>query len=272
MSPPTYRTPAWAGSFYPANVHNLQNQIKHVAQTTLDVKKGLRGIIMPHAGYIYSGRTASYAEQDLKEKQPTHIILLGPDHHVGMGASHISQKDFWLTPLGKVSISKNSQLLQHQHPGIFKHNVVSEEKEHSLEVIVPFLQTWLHNFDLLPIVTGQIDPHQLATAITPLLSDDTVLVVSSDLSHFLTDRNARNKDADTIESILNLKHNDLAINNNKACGLVPICSLLSIAQSMHWQPRLLHYSNSGEVSGDNNRVVGYATIGFYAEDTDEHNG
>lgn len=266
MSHLTYRTPAWAGSFYPANRQELQHQIKTLSTKSQKTGGNLRAMIMPHAGYVYSGHTASYAENDLKKKQPKQIILLGPDHHVGMPTSHVCQKDFWQTPLGDVKISAHSELLQQQHPDIFNLNPLSDQKEHALEVIVPFLQTWLNDFDLLPIVTGQVAPDKLAQAITPLLTDDTVLVISSDLSHFLTDQGAQTKDTETIEAILSLNIQELLMGQNKACGLIPICALLAIATVKNWKPYVLHYSNSGDVSGDKDRVVGYATIGFYEGD------
>ena len=266
MTPNTIREPAWAGSFYPADHDELQNQIQAMAQQSTEHSGQLRAVIMPHAGYIYSGQTASYAEHDIHNAKPQTIILLGPDHHVGITASHICQKEYWQTPLGRVKISEKTKELLDAYPQVFQNNALSDHKEHSLEVIVPFLQTWVDQFELIPIVTGQINPEPLASAILPLLNHQTLLVISSDLSHFLDDTEARIKDKNTITSILNMNLEQLTRNDNKACGLIPIYTLLIIAKSLNWQPQLLHYATSGDSSGDRSRVVGYATIGFYEED------
>ncbi len=265
MTQEQIRYPAWAGSFYPADKNELTDQIKSLAGRPAQTSGILRGIIMPHAGYIYSGHTASYAEQDIHENKPETIILMGPDHHVGMATSHVCQKKYWQTPLGDVKISPHAHELLAGHPNLFQENPLADQKEHSLEVIVPFLQSWLAEFQIIPIVTGQIDPIALASALMPLLNNDTLLVISSDLSHFLSDNMARTKDRQTITAILEMDMDHLAINDNKACGLTPIIALLTIAQKLDWHPRLLHYSNSGDISGDTDRVVGYATIGLYEE-------
>ncbi len=182
-----------------------------------------------------------------------------------MTTSHVCQKKYWQTPLGILHIAPATKSLLREQPSLFANTPLCDEKEHSLEVILPFLQTWLAPFNLLPIVTGQVDPRPLAKAITPLAGKDTVLVVSSDLSHFLPATEAETKDKQTIEAIIEMNLNTLAINDNKACGLTPICALIILAKARNWIPRLLHYSHSGETSGDFNRVVGYATIGFYTE-------
>jgi AmmeMemoRadiSam system protein B len=265
------RKPAWAGSFYPADPDELSRQIKTMAQQATVHSGQLRAVIMPHAGYIYSGTTASYAEHDIRKANPKTIILLGPDHHVGMAASHICREEYWQSPLGRVKLSKKTEELLERYPRIFRHNSLSDQKEHSLEVIVPFLQTWLDNFELLPVVTGQVDPEPLAAALLPLLDNNTLLVISSDLSHFLNDAEARNKDADTINAILNMDIQQLALHDNRACGLIPIAVLISIAETLKWQPQLLHYATSSDSSGDKSRVVGYAAIGFYEEDSNENN-
>lgn len=261
-----YRTPAWAGSFYPADQESLKKQIESFGCAGSVTKGILRGMVMPHAGYIYSGYTAAQARKDIQHTRPNHIILLGPDHHVGMATSHITNKQYWQSPLGTVPISANAHQLLHQYPNLFQYNELSDAKEHSLEVIVPFLQSWLESFDLLPIVLGQVRPEPLAAALTPYLTPDTLLVVSSDLSHFLSDDEARGKDKKTLAAILDMNFERLAVNNNMACGLTPICTLLSLAQKFAWQPKLLHYSTSGDTSGDYSRVVGYGAIGFYEEE------
>ena len=270
MSQQDTRYPTWAGSFYPQAAEDLEHTINTLAPDHPASSKQLRGMIMPHAGYVYSGATASYAGADIKKMAPATIVLLGPDHHVGLSASHICQKKIWQTPLGEIPLSaKNKKLLQ-DHRHLFVDHPLSDRKEHSLEVILPFLQSWIESFELTPIVTGQVDPTELALAISPLIGEDALLIVSSDLSHFLPAQEAEEKDLATIDAILNMDKEGLSVNNNKACGLTAIMTLLVLAQQQKWTPHLLHYSHSGKTSGEMNRVVGYTTIGFYQEDKDVH--
>ncbi len=265
MSEPC-RHPAWAGSFYPESATELAHQIKSFPCGSSLPQGRLRGIILPHAGYTYSGYTAAQAQATIAKTQAKHIILLGPDHHVGMMANHVSTNATWQTPLGEIAISPLAKKLLQDAPTLFQSNPLSEAKEHSLEVLVPYLQSWLEDFDLLPIVTCQTNPKELAVALAPHIHDDSLLVISSDLSHFLSDDEARLKDHETIAAILDLNLDHLRLNDNKACGLTGICALIHLAKQYAWQPHLLHYATSSETSGDRSRVVGYTSIGFYEDD------
>jgi AmmeMemoRadiSam system protein A len=137
--------------------------------------------------------------------------------------------------------------------------------EHSVEVILPFLQRYLNKFELIPIVMGRGDIKRLTAAIDPMLDQNTLLVVSSDLSHFLPYSEAVARDKETISMILNLQSNDLLKKDNSACGKIPILITLNMAIRYGWEPVLLHYSNSGDTAGGRSQVVGYAAIAFYGD-------
>jgi AmmeMemoRadiSam system protein A len=130
---------------------------------------------------------------------------------------------------------------------------------------LPFLQRYLGEFQLVPIIVGQADIRRMSGSLDALVRDDTLLVVSSDLSHFLPYAEAVARDRQTIDEILRLKPDRLSKEDNRACGLVPILILTEIARRRHWQPVLLHYSNSGDTAGDRSRVVGYAAIAFFGD-------
>lgn len=260
------RQPVCNGSFYPAEKNDLIEMLNQFEnEDTPHSPNGLRGVILPHAGYIYSGQTTSYARADLIKSNPDTIILLGPDHHVGMEYCHISTKKYFQTPLGSVELSDKAQLLLNRHPNLFHDDPRSDAKEHSLEVILPFLQHWLNPFTLLPIVTAPVNEKHLEGAIMPLVNEKTVLVISSDLSHFLSDEGCCKKDQETIQAILELDNQRLPVNHNTACGLLPIRIIIAIAQKLNWQPQLLHYTNSSKITGDTERAVGYGAIAFYEE-------
>jgi hypothetical protein len=265
------RPPRWAGSFYPDNPSHLRTLISDLHQQALagkiDLKGGkLRALILPHAGYIYSGLTAAHGTILLQESPAKTVILLGPAHHVGVTGTAVSRAVTYCTPLGDIPLSPLGSKLQKNHPDLFEENIASEQAEHSLEVILPFLQEALGDFNLVPLVIGQADTKKTAQALLPFLTDDVLVVVSSDLSHFLDYASAVHKDRQTLKAILDMDTNALIHNDNKACGMVGIQILLVLARLKNWRPHLLHYANSGDTAGDRNRVVGYGAIAF-TEDT-----
>jgi len=132
-------------------------------------------------------------------------------------------------------------------------------------VILPFLQRYLADFQLVPVIIGQGDVQRLSDALDSLINSDTLLVVSSDFSHFLSYSEAVVRDRETIGEIIDLKPAKLVESDNRACGKMPLLILTEIARRHHWQPVLLHYSNSGDTAGDRSRVVGYAAIAFFGD-------
>lgn len=265
------RMPVWAGKFYPATQSELKQTIDTLTQKAKQTafkfpsNKELKAIILPHAGYIYSGFTAAHASYVLSENQFKKVILLGPDHRVGFINCAISNVKGYQTPLGFIRLHEDTKILL-KKSNLFQYIQPFDEVEHSLEVILPFLQYYLKEFELVPIVMGRTSEiNTIADAIEPLLDLDTLLVVSSDLSHFLPYSEAVAMDKETIDIILNFKPEELKKRENCACGKIPILILMEIARRHEWQPVLLNYSNSGDTAGDRSKVVGYAAIAYFSK-------
>ncbi len=263
------RLPVWAGKFYPATQSELKQTIdtltQKAKQTAVKIPpdKELKAIILPHAGYIYSGFTAAHASFVLSENQFNKVILLGPDHHVGFRKCAISKAKGYQTPLGFIRLHDDTKILL-KKSNLFQYIQPFDEVEHSLEVILPFLQYYLKEFELVPIVIGRTSEiNAIADAIEPFLDSDTLFVVSSDLSHYLPYSEAVTKDKGTIDIILNYKPEKLKKRKNCACGKIPILILMKIAHRHGWQPVLLNYSNSGDTAGERSKVVGYSAIAYF---------
>jgi AmmeMemoRadiSam system protein B len=267
------RKPVWAGKFYPETQPELLETVRRllVQAGKTDVLqpagKKLRAVVMPHAGYIYSGWTAAHACVLLKGKQFKRVILIGPDHRVGFSNVAISDVDAYQTPLGLVPLHEDAAKLRLKS-SLFHAVMASDQMEHSLEVVLPFLQYSLKDFSLIPMVMGgRGDFQAISNHLAALLDKETLLVVSSDLSHHLPYRKAKARDEETIRMILKLENEKLLTRKNAACGLIPICSVIRLADRFNWSPKLIHYSNSGDTAGTKDRVVGYAAIAFYGDDS-----
>jgi AmmeMemoRadiSam system protein B/AmmeMemoRadiSam system protein A len=264
------RKPVIAGLWYPSTQSDLKQMIDRLTlqsqktRVQIPQDKPLKALILPHAGYIYSGLTAAHASLVLSEGKYSNVVLLGPDHRVGFRNGAISAVNAYQTPLGLIRLHKKATQLR-LNSDLFQSSAASDRKEHSLEAVLPFLQYYLKEFELIPIVMGPGDINQLAEAIDPLMDENTLLVVSSDLSHFLTYRDAVVRDRETIDMILKRNPEELIERENAACGKIPLLILLKLARRHGWEPVLLHYSNSGDTAGDKDRVVGYATIAFFGE-------
>jgi len=265
------RKAAWAGTFYPASRPELNLLIRDLTEQAagtavkLPPDKKLKALILPHAGYIYSGLTAAHASRALKGLQFSKIILIGPDHRVGFTDAAVSDTEGYETPLGVIPLHRDAAKLR-ATPG-FRAIPASDSAEHSLEVMLPFLQYYLKSFSLIPIVLGKSQPATITKAIAPYIDNDTLLVVSSDLSHYLPYEQAKLRDQQTIAGILRLDPDLLKQNDNRACGAGPILVALDLARTRGWQPILIKYSNSGDTAGDKTRVVGYSAIAFYGDQT-----
>jgi AmmeMemoRadiSam system protein B/AmmeMemoRadiSam system protein A len=264
------RPAVWAGRFYKADPSGLAMDIDRLTRkaqkTRLQIPKDktLKAIVMPHAGYIYSGWTAAHAARVLPTGPVSKIVLLGPDHRVGFKSAAICDVAAYKTPFGEILLHKDVDKLRRQ-PDLFQRLPASRDKEHSLEVILPLLQRYLPDFQLVPIIIGHGDVQRLSEALQSIIDRDTLLVVSSDLSHYLPYAEAVVRDRETMNAILNLKSKKLLGSDNRACGKMPLIVLTEIAGRHHWQPVLLHYSNSGDTAGDRSRVVGYAAIAYFGD-------
>jgi len=249
------RKPVFAGSFYPAEratlaamIDSLTRQVK-TGQVNQPPHTSLKALIMPHAGYIYSGLTAAHASKVLSKNQYEKIVVLAPDHRVGFTGGAVSDVVAYETPLGLIKLHDDAAGLRRKS-NFFQAIAASDRYEHSLEVLLPFLQSYLGDFELIPIVVGRGDIKRFAAEINPLLDASSLLVVSSDLSHYLSYSQAVARDQETIQAILNLDSDHLLTIDKPACGKIPILITMSMARRHGWQPLLLHYSNSGDTAGE----------------------
>ena len=269
------RPPVYSGLFYPAQAEQLSQQINSLLDQARQQARDrhgqqpLRALVMPHAGYIFSGPTAAHAALQLAGQQYDKVILLGPDHYAGLHHGGLTSKEAMATPLGLVPLHPDAQQLRRQS-SLYSSSPLSDQKEHCLEVVLPFLQTMLPDLQIIPIVVGPGNMAAMAASLHPLLTSRTLLVVSSDLSHYLPQDLAHERDQETIHGLLNLDATILQQGSNRACGIWPLTILLKLATDLGWQGKLLDYRTSGDSPhGDRQRVVGYAALAFYGS-TDSH--
>lgn len=257
-----HRAPAVAGLFYPDDPRELRRMLNAM----LDVPQTIsppKAIIAPHAGYQYSGKVAGsvYAQLIPMRKQITRVVLLGPAHRVGFEGIAVSNADAFDTPLGEIPLDKQkiAQLLLLPQVHVFE---AAHRQEHSLEVHLPFLQTILDTFSLVPLVVGDVTAEEVADVIDASWGgDETLIVVSSDLSHFHDYDDARQIDAETTRAIEHLETRSIGYEN--ACGRNPINGLLTIAKRRGLTVETLDLRNSGDTAGTRDRVVGYGAYAFH---------
>lgn len=256
------RPPAFAGSFYPNDEDELKSQISKYLKEAVppeDIPGNIKALIVPHAGYIYSGPVAAYGYKLLKNKKYKEVIILGTSHRMMFPNIALTNFEFWKTPLGNVQLSPLSGNLQKED--YFSSLDEVHAFEHSIEVQLPFLQTVLKDFRITPLATGRVDNHkEIAKTLKNDLNKETLIVVSSDLSHYLPYKEAKKIDNKTIKQILEL---DTDIDPEQACGADGIIILTELAKLLKWKVKLLDYRNSGDTAGDKSQVVGYASIDFY---------
>jgi len=258
------RQPAVAGTFYNGDIQTLTSHIDSMlgtAAASAAENIAPKAIIVPHAGYIYSGPVAACAYNQLNNIRDhvKRVVLLGPVHRVPVRGLALPGSEVFATPLGEIPIDLDAAAAIQNLPQV----VVSPEAhmpEHSLEVQLPFLQTVLDYFKLLPLAVGDATPAEVAEVINTLWGGpETLIVISSDLSHFLPYDAAKVTDSETVHKILNMQSD---LNHEQACGGTPVNGLLLAARQHKLQPKLLDLRNSGDTAGDKDRVVGYTSIAF----------
>ncbi len=277
------REPAVAGRFYPASEKELSRTVdEFLERAPTHYIPHLRAVICPHAGYPYSGQTAAVAYKALMGREIETVIILAPSHYALVAGASIPNGEGYRTPLGTVPISEKARVLCAEPPFLLeracpverppwwrqapKHAPESgqdtpETWEHSAEVQVPFLQRAIRNFKLLPVIVGEADPERIAKVLAPHLDDKTMIVASSDLSHYHPYTAAQALDRRCVESICNVDPEETK--KQEACGKTPILALLHLAKLKGWKTQLLDYRNSGDVTSEKDRVVGYSSIAFY---------
>ena len=269
----TVRPPAVAGAFYHSQKQILANDVEtllEAARSNLDETVfSPKAIIAPHAGYIYSGPVAAsaYAQLTAMRDVIKRVVLLGPVHRVAVQGLALPGVAAFATPLGEIQIDLDAVAAIENMPQVVE-STAAHAPEHSLEVQLPFLQAVLGDFKLLPLAVGNATPTEVAEVLDVLWGGpETLIVISSDLSHFHPYQTAQTLDSQTAQDILSLQH---TLSHEQACGGTPVNGLLLAARQHHLQPHLLDLRNSGDTAGDKNRVVGYASFAF-TEKTDDIN-
>ena len=263
---PLLREAAVAGQFYPGSAAELEATVRQfldgAEKTAAPVPKA---IIAPHAGYVYSGAVAAsaYALLEPAASVIKRVVLLGPCHRVAVRGLALSDADAFATPLGDVPVDKEAAAMILDLPQVEVFDA-AHAQEHSLEVHLPFLQVILDDFAVVPLVVGEAPPEQVAEVLDALWGGaETLIVVSSDLSHYLDYDSAQKIDSETCRAIETL--DPQAISRDGACGRFPVGGLLVLAKRRGLTVTTLDLRNSGDTAGSKDRVVGYGSWMFQEE-------
>ncbi len=258
------RQPAVAGQFYPGNARELSAAVDgYLKAADPGDARVPKAIIAPHAGFVYSGPIAATAYARLAPVRETikKVILLGPCHRVAVQGLALSSADAFATPLGEIPIDKELAAKAMALPQVDVFDP-THQMEHSLEVHLPFLQRSLEDFTLVPMVVGQASPESVAEVLNTLWGGrETLIVISSDLSHYLDYDSARRIDAKTSQAIETLAPGQIA--RHGACGRFPVGGLLVAAKEREMTVETVDLRNSGDTAGAKDRVVGYGSWLFF---------
>jgi len=255
------RQPAVAGMFYPLDALKLSQDIKTYLANAKPVDQNPKALIVPHAGYMYSGPIAASAYATLQRvaSRIRRVVLLGPTHRVAVHGLALPGADAFDTPLGRVMLDAEGARAIAQLPQVVT-SPQAHALEHSLEVQLPFLQSVLSDFTLLPLAVGMATADEVAVVLEAVWGgEETLIVISSDLSHYLPYETAQQVDNRTAQEILDLHQ---PIPHDQACGGTPISGLIVAAKKHHLTPHLLDLRNSGDTAGSHDQVVGYAAFAF----------
>ena len=253
------RTPAVAGTFYDKNPQLLREVVLRYLADAKPLSEPVRLMICPHAGFVFSGPVAAkgYATIDRKAKR---VIIIGPSHHMAFRGIAVPRFSHYETPLGRVKIDRETVDRMRGKPGVVAADGF-DEPEHCLEVQLPFLQVQLSDFSIVPLLVGKTDPKQVADLLFPLIDGSTVVVASSDLSHYEKQSAARSIDDATIETILS--GNETGVID--ACGDIPIRTVMRLGKKMKLEPVRIDARTSFDTAPQHcsdGRVVGYAAIAY----------
>lgn len=257
------RPAAVAGLFYPGDPRELTSMVEgFLRESPAGGRRAPKALIAPHAGYVYSGAIAGSAFRAVSTSAATirRVVLVGPAHYVPIRGLALPDQQRFATPLGEVTIEPAGAQEALRLPQV---RLIPEAhaREHSLEVEIPFLQALLDEFEIVPLVAGEATGEEVAEVLDRLWGGpETLVVISSDLSHFLDAAAARRVDRETADEILALGG---PLHSRQACGAVPINGLLEAARRRGLVPELLDLRNSADTAGDPSRVVGYGAFAFH---------
>lgn len=255
------RQPAVAGQFYPADAKELKSMLRQLLDHARLHPHNIRLpkiLVVPHAGYIYSGPVAAEAYCSLEAEDAGRIrkvVLFGPAHRYPLQGMAVPSVDAFSTPLGDIAIDRElrNELMQADHVSI---NDAAHAEEHSLEVQLPFLQSVLNNITILPVLVGDTGLDSVSSAMEHIWhAEDTLFLISTDLSHYLDYDSGRKKDLQTALAIEEMNFN--AINSSEACGRLPLQAVLKTASQHAMRIHRLALASSGDTYGGKQKVVGY---------------
>ena len=274
MSVGSIRPAAVAGTFYPAPPEVLRRVVygfleeatreatREAARRAGAAAAAPKALIVPHAGYVYSGAVAAsgYARVRALAGKVSRVVLLGPCHRVAVRGLALPDADAFETPLGRIEIDQDAVAGLSGFPHVVNSGA-AHAKDHALEVQLPFLQQVLGKFKLVPFLVGEVAPEAVAQVLERLWGgNETLIVISSDLSHYLPYERAQCEDRKTVEAMLALAD---PIDHHHACGATPVNALMQVARRRGLRPELLDLRNSGDTAGDRGRVVGYAALALH---------
>jgi AmmeMemoRadiSam system protein B/AmmeMemoRadiSam system protein A len=280
--PPSVLKPVVAGYFYPSDKRVLEQKVdSYLKEADSKLQKNsttLFGLISPHAGYDYSGRVAATAYRQVVGKTYKTVFILGSSHSVPFQGVSIYPTGAWETPLGKVAVDEQAAAAVMERCSFARFHAPAFEREHSLEVQLPFLQRTLENFKVVPMVMGRLagaDYRMLAEVLTGYVqktSGRTLIVASTDMSHFHPYHEASAMDQAALKQIeaMDLKSLRKSVERGtcELCGAQAVITIMKVAENVDARIKILDYANSGDVTGDKSRVVGYGAVGFYLPDQD----
>lgn len=258
------RPAAVAGQFYPEDKKELEDMIDKLLDQAepFDMAQGkIFGLLLPHASYDYSGEAAAYGFKTIAGKSFDTVIIISDSHYERFDGVAVDPEGYWENPLGKIKVDEElAQKMLSSSKRFFRRDS-AHLWEHSIEVQLPFLQKTLKNFKILPIIFGSEnkDWKTLAEKIIKNINGKRVLIIASaDLSHYLSQQEAKRVDAKTLKNILNLKVKDLNI-----CAIDSAKTIIEIARLLKGKAKLLKYANSAIIGGDKSKTVGYGAVAFY---------
>ncbi|AGA32983.1 protein of unknown function DUF52 [Thioalkalivibrio nitratireducens DSM 14787] len=260
QAPETVREPAVAGLFYPDDPAALRREVRALmsgATAPAPERPAPKALIAPHAGYRYSGPVAAsaYAALGAAVAHIRRVVLLGPSHRVPFRGIAATGAGAYRTPLGAIPVDQAANASIRDLPGVVTLDL-AHGPEHSLEVHLPFLQLLLDDFALVPLVVGDADPNQVTAVLERLWGGpETLIVVSSDLSHYHGYRTAQSLDAETCRAIESMREDMLT--PDRACGCRPLAGLLRAGRAHGLTVHTLDLRNSGDTAGPRTEVVGY---------------
>jgi AmmeMemoRadiSam system protein B len=257
-----------AGQFYPSNPDEIHSMLEHYNQILdehLKENDGVfhlkpRAVIVPHAGYVYSGFTANIALRLLSNSHAKRIVIIGPSHRVYLKGTSISEFDSYQTPLGALEIDK--QLISELKERFELPFIPEAHHEHSTEVQIPFVKNYTPEVSVVELVYGDESPEKLAGVIEYLLEDPTTaVVISTDLSHYYDIKKANTLDSICLDAVQTINSAELH-QGCEACGKIGVEAMLITAKKNGLRSILLDYRTSADASGDKSQVVGYMSAAF----------